>query len=62
MQVWLIVGYVACFFALACGAVIALSGTGGLVRGILVAAGALVGMALLRCLEEVARRLPPPLP
>ena len=58
MQVWLVIGYLACFFALVCGTWMAVSG--GVLGGVLVAAGGLVGMAILRCLEELGRRLTPP--
>jgi len=60
MQTWLIVGYVVCFVALVSGAVMAVFGPGDLVRNLAIVAGGLTGMAILRCLEEVARRLPPP--
>ena len=60
MQLWLVIGYVVCFALAATGGVLAAFSPGRLLSGLLTAAGALVGMALLRCLEEVVRRLPPP--
>lgn len=59
MQVWLIVGYVACFFVLAFCPVMVLLEKCGVVAGVLGASGALVGLAVLRVTEEVVRRLPP---